>query len=316
MVEIHLDTDLGGDTDDLCALAMLLKWPDLQITGVTTVAEENGKRAGYTRHALKLANKEDIPVKAGADASGGYYRFKPGFPNESECWPEPVIPSPNPPDEALELLKSSIDRGATIVAIGPFTNLFLLDKKYPGILQKAKLYLMGGYIYPVRKGFPQWGHNMDYNIQVDVNSAKHVIENSNPTLVPLTVTVETALRRAYLPTLRQSGKLGDVIATQAEAINRYWNNEEKYGKTCKGLPPDILNFQHDPLACAIALGWNEDVKIEQVPLKLDIKDSWLFEHVDQSSKPTRVVTQIDGAKFNQFWFQTVINTPFREPRVE
>lgn len=305
MEKIHLDTDLGGDTDDLCALAMLLKWPDLKITGITTVAEDNGKRAGYTKYALKLANREDIPVKAGADASGGYYRFKPGFPNESECWPEPVTPSPNSIDEALELLKSSIDQGATIVAIGPFTNLFLLDQKYPGILQDARLYLMGGYVYPIREGFPKWGHNMDYNIQVDVNSAKHVLENSNPTLIPLTVTVETALRRAYLPDLRKSGKLGEVIATQVEAINRHWNNEEKYGKTCRGLPSDILNFQHDPLACAIALGWNESVKVEEVPLKLEVKDSWLVENIDRAGRLTRVVTQIDGSKFNQFWLDLV-----------
>lgn len=28
MTLIHLDTDLGGDIDDLCALAMLLRWPE------------------------------------------------------------------------------------------------------------------------------------------------------------------------------------------------------------------------------------------------------------------------------------------------
>ncbi len=42
MTKIHLDTDIGGDMDDLCALAMLLKWPDLEITGVTTVSEDQG----------------------------------------------------------------------------------------------------------------------------------------------------------------------------------------------------------------------------------------------------------------------------------
>ncbi|RPI99364.1 MAG: nucleoside hydrolase, partial [Chloroflexi bacterium] len=49
-MKIHLDTDIGGDLDDLCALAMLLKWPDLDITGVTTVAEEQGRRAGYAHY--------------------------------------------------------------------------------------------------------------------------------------------------------------------------------------------------------------------------------------------------------------------------
>ena len=32
---IHVDTDIGGDTDDLCALVMLLGWPDVELTGVT-----------------------------------------------------------------------------------------------------------------------------------------------------------------------------------------------------------------------------------------------------------------------------------------
>ena len=30
--KIHLDTDLGGDLDDICALAMLLRWPGVELT--------------------------------------------------------------------------------------------------------------------------------------------------------------------------------------------------------------------------------------------------------------------------------------------
>jgi purine nucleosidase len=55
MNKIHLDTDLGSDIDDLCALAILLRWPGVELTGVTTVAEENGRRAGYVRVVLKVS---------------------------------------------------------------------------------------------------------------------------------------------------------------------------------------------------------------------------------------------------------------------
>ncbi|MDO9130028.1 MAG: hypothetical protein Q7U34_09190, partial [Anaerolineales bacterium] len=56
--KIHLDTDLGGDIDDLCALALLLRWSeDVHLTGITTVAEANGRRAGYARHVLGLEGK-------------------------------------------------------------------------------------------------------------------------------------------------------------------------------------------------------------------------------------------------------------------
>ena len=305
----HLDTDLGGDIDDLCALAMLLRWPgDIYLTGITTVAEAKGRRAGYVQYALGLEGKNEIPVAAGADVSQGFYRYAElGYPSEERYWPEPILPSPNTIDDAIRILKQSIEQGAMIIGIGPFTNLYLLDLKYPGILKQANLFLMGGYIYPIRAGFPQWGNNMDWNIQVDVRSAKHVLENSSPTLIPVTVTVETALRRAYLVDLQRSGGLGQLIARQAEAFAIDEENERKYGETCKGLPKDIINFQHDPLACAIALGWSEGVEISEIPLKLELRDGWLHEKIDATGKPTKVVTNIDGDKFNEFWIKTISN---------
>ena len=33
-MRIHLDTDLGGDPDDACALAMLLGWPGVELVGI------------------------------------------------------------------------------------------------------------------------------------------------------------------------------------------------------------------------------------------------------------------------------------------
>src|SRR2546423_13915552 len=101
MMKIHIDTDIVGDPDDLCALAMLLKWPGIRIVGITTVAEDKGRRAGYARYVLKLAGREAVPVKAGADVAGGYFRSEPAYPDEPEWWPEAVLPSPKPVDEGL-----------------------------------------------------------------------------------------------------------------------------------------------------------------------------------------------------------------------
>ena len=306
MPQIHLDTDLGGDIDDICALAMLLRWKDVEFTGITTVAEAAGRRAGYIRHVLELENRKEIPVAAGADVSQGYYRYAElGYPDEERYWSRAIPPSPNPLEAAIRLLKQSIEAGATIIAIGPFTNLYLLELRYPGILFNANLFLMGGYVYPIRSGFPQWGNDMDWNIQVDVKSAKHVIEHSNPTLIPLSVTVETALRRAYLDDVRKSGPLGQLLAQQAEAFAVDEQNEKNIGEVYEGLPNDIINFLHDPLACAIALGWNDEVQIQEIPLIVEEKEGWLYERIDTSGKPTRVVTQIDGARFNSFWLDKI-----------
>lgn len=307
MHKVHLDTDLGGDIDDLCALAMLLRWDGVELTGVTTVAETNGRRAGYARYILGLEGKSYIHVAAGADVSGGFYRYPEfGYPDEPRYWPEPIVPSPNNPDDALGLLKQSIEQDAKIVAIGPFTNLYLLDLRYPGILRQANLFLMGGYVFPIRAGFPQWGNDMDWNIQVDVRSARYVMEHSNPTFIPLSVTVETALRRAYLDDLKNAGKLGQLIARQAEAFAVDEQNEARYGESCECLPDDIINFQHDALACAIALGWDDGVEMAKLPLLIEERDGWLVERIDPTGKPVRVVTRINGPGFNEFWLGKVV----------
>jgi purine nucleosidase len=304
-IKVHLDTDLGGDIDDICALAFLLRSPNVDITGITVVGDTSGIRTGYTRYALKLENRNDIPVAAGADTALGYYRYDLLVPPEDKYWPEPISPSPNPPEEAIELLKNSIKNGAIIIAIGPLTNLYLLERKYPGILKKAKLFLMGGYIFPVRPGFPQWKNEYDFNIQIDVKSSIHVLKNSSPTFVPLSITAETFLKRSYIGKLKTAGSLGHLLAYQAEAFAVDEKKEEKYGKTCEGLPSDIINFQHDPLTCAIAIGWREGIEIKDIPLIIEEKEGWVYEHLDQSGRKFQVVTKVDGARFSEFWINRI-----------
>ena len=72
-MRIHLDTDIGGDIDDLCALVFLLASPDAELTGVTTVLESAGRRAGYVRYVVAMAGRE-VPVAAGADVGSGSFR--------------------------------------------------------------------------------------------------------------------------------------------------------------------------------------------------------------------------------------------------
>lgn len=307
MRKIHLDTDLGGDIDDLCALAMLLHWsPAVEFTGITVVGDTGGKRTGMVRVVLEMAGRSDIPVAVGAETSQGFYPYLLGLPPEERYWPHPITPSPNLPEQAVELLKASIDQDATIIGIGPLTNFYLLDQRYPGILRQADICLMGGYLFPPRPGFPQWTNRDDFNVQVDMRSAKRLLQEATPTLTTLASTVETALRQTHLERLRsEGGQLGQLIAKQAAEFATDEQMATKFGAVYKGVPADIINFQHDALACAVALGWREGIEIGEFPLTVTEQAGWLTLQIDPNGKPMRVVTKVDGAHFSEFWLDVV-----------
>jgi purine nucleosidase len=303
MKRIHLDTDLGGDTDDLCALAMLLGWPGVELVGITTSADRQGLRAGLTEYALRLVGRSGIPVVAGAAGSLSGFRVPAGVSDVNRYWPEPIAPKLASPGAALDLLARSIAVGATVVAIGPYTNLALLEAARPGLLASVEVVLMGGYVTPMRPGLPNWGPNMDYNVQQDVLAARIVFEHCNPVLVQLPVTLEVTLCMAYLPRLRACGPLGNLLATQAE-LQGADSAMPKLGREHAGLPDDLLNFQYDPLACAVAAGW-DGVRMEEMPLVASLQDGLLTFLIDPAGKTTRVVTAVDSERFAQEWLNAV-----------
>ena len=307
MRRIHLDTDLGSDTDDLCALAMLLGWPEVELTGITTVSDSQGLRVGFLDHALRLADRQDIPVAAGADGSLTGFRGPVSFPFDSSdgrrYWPGPITPRPAPPGAALDLLARSIATGATLVAIGPYTNLALLEAARPGSLASTEVVLMGGYVTPPRPGLPDWGPAGDYNVQQDALAAQLVFERGNPLLVQLPVCLEVMLRAAHLPRLRTLGPLGDLLATQAE-LHGADSHMAELTRQHQALPADLLNWQYDPLACAVAAGW-DGVQVEEFPLVVATQDGVLSFAPDPAGKPTRVVTGVDAVRFEEEWLAAV-----------
>jgi purine nucleosidase len=297
VTRIHLDTDLGSDTDDLCALAMLLGWPGAELVGVTTSTDPGGRRAGFVHHALALAGRTDVPVAAGADGSVGGL-FSPVL--IPDYWPEPIAPSPSAAGAALDLLEASTGSGATTVAVGPYTNLAMLEAARPGMLAAARVVVMGGHHTTPREGLPRWGRNDDFNVQQDAAAAAVVFERCHPVVVPLAASLEVALRRAHLDALRRAGPLGRLIADQGEMHARD-NGRTELPPAFPALPDDLLNFQYDPLACAVALGW-DGVTIEDVPCALERGADGLLEMTRrEGAPPLRTVTRVEAQRFEAAW---------------
>lgn len=301
-MRIHLDTDFGGDPDDACALAMLLGWPGVEIVGITTTIDRGGRRAGYVAHCLELAGRSDIPVVAGSEVS--LATLLPADPAIGEpYWPGDLAPRPSPPGAALDLLSQSIEAGATIVGIGPYTNLALLEVARPGSLGRVPTVVMGGWMHPPASDLPQWGPEMDFNVQWDTHAAKIVAARARLTLVTLAVTLKAPLRAADLPRLHASGPLGRLLARQSEAYARE-TGKVKLGRTYAGLPDDLLNLHWDPVTCAVALGWS-GVVVEEMRLKTILEDEVLRFESDPAGRPTRVVVDLDGVSFGETWLSAV-----------
>lgn len=300
---VHLDTDIGGDPDDLCALAMLLGEPKVEIVGITTASDRGGIRAGYLEYCLALAGAAEIPIAAGAAASLTTGLVADPYINDVRYWPTGLTPIPSPPGAALDLLLRSIERGATIIAIGPVTNLALLELVRPGRLAHTRVVMMGGWVKLPGTGFPQWGPEMDWNVQWDTQATRIVVASAQVTLTPLEVTLVAQLRATDLLRLRATGPVGELIATQSVAYAADIGMTE-LGRAHAALPDNLLNFHYDPVTCATAIG---DPSITVVPQRLrpvmDGKYLRFEPHPDGLS--LHVAQYVEADAFAKRWFAAV-----------
>jgi purine nucleosidase len=304
VVLIHLDTDLGGDPDDACALAMLVGWRDAELVAVTTTIDPGGLRAGCAAHLLRLAGRTDIPVIAGPVKSLTRQETVAPATGDPRYWPPGLPAHPAPPGDALNALHHSIDLGATVVAIGPYTNLAVLELLRPGVLGQATVVAMGGWVDPPIPGLPPWGPQMDWNVQWDTQAARIVLDKAGDlTLVTYPATLGAPLRGRDLPRLRASGPLGQVLAQQSEA-RAVDAGMPALGKAFAGLPDDLLNFRYDPVTCAIALGWPGVTKSSR-QLRPVMDGDVLRCEPDWNGRPCTVVSRVDGEAFAQAWLAAV-----------
>jgi inosine-uridine nucleoside N-ribohydrolase len=165
--------------------------------------------------------------------------------------------------------------------------------------------LMGGFVAPPEAGLPQWTAADDWNVACDVPAATEVRRAAGRlTVVPLAATAQAQLRGRDLPRLRTIGSLGELMARQAAS---YRDDEDKGGLAIAhdGLPDDLANFHHDPLAAAVAAGW-DGVTLERRRLRTDPDDRWgRLEDVTTGGREVDVVTGVDGPTFGEHWLATV-----------
>jgi inosine-uridine nucleoside N-ribohydrolase len=221
---IVIDCDPGHD--DAIAILLALASPEVELLGVTTVAGNQTleKTTANAIRVLDFAGRDDIPVAAGADRPLVRERHVAAHVHGETGLDGPHLPPPQrePLDEhAVEFLARTV-HGATLVPIGPLTNVALLLARYPEV-RPARIVLMGGSI-----GLGNITPAAEFNIWEDPEAAARVFASGlDLTMIGLDVTHQALLYSEDAERLRESGRTGRLVAELYDFFHRY--HERTYG---------------------------------------------------------------------------------------
>jgi len=231
---IIIDTDIGYDPDDLFALLLALKLPEVEIALIATADEVGNKRAVFTKMILEMAGRDDIEVVRGVDLG-----------NESNIVVDELIQGKTYAIEGdyVNAIKKVVDSksAVTYLGIGGFTNLAGFLKAHPDYLNKLEIFMMGGAINYSRH--EEWA---EHNIKIDKESAKFVLNTGGPISLVMAQTTfqdeyEISTNHSIFKKLKTSGyQPYEVLARHLELFHKKKN----------AFWPKM----HDPLTLATAIG--------------------------------------------------------------
>lgn len=217
--KVLLDCDPG--IDDALALLVAAASPRLQLLGVSCVA---GNRPVHTTAAnacalLELAGRGDVPVHAGCarplarpEARTNLVHGEDGLGGvalEATRGPRPG----HAVDFLARMLRDEPAGTLTLIAIGPLTNLAMVEIREPGLLRRAKaLLVMGGAAFCPGNVTP----TAEFNFHADATAASVVLHaGAALTLFGLDVTSQAAMSAAWIASL---GHLGTRAGHAAHAM--------------------------------------------------------------------------------------------------
>jgi purine nucleosidase len=236
---IILDTDIGTDVDDLLALALALRSPELDLAAITCVYGDVELRARMVQKVLRLAGRGDVPVGIGVQLP--LLRSRPvywaGHEGVGILDHDDSLNASAP--HAVDLMIDTVSATpgeVTLVPIGPLTNIAAAVIREPAIVHRVRrVVLMGGVI--------RYGDSLDlpwveHNIRSDPEAA-HVVFNAGwpITMIGLDVTTRVVVHRDQVPRILSGG--GALQTTVADQLVRYMRARKR-----------DWTFLHDPLAVA------------------------------------------------------------------
>ncbi len=233
-----IDTDIGGDIDDVLALAFALNSPEVDLRAVTTVNTDPAMRARIAAKMLRTFGREDVTV-----VPGEKLQFD-GSPTFCKDINQAVLVSvedsvPTSDLTATEVIVETVrncSEALTIIGIGCWTNIARAFEKAPNLSDAVgRLVLMGGKISPP---------GPESNVLCDPAAAAFVLDLPVPKLlVPLDVTAQCRYA---------AGRHEDLVTTGGEQTKLVWDLMRAWQIGRLGGNTRAEPVLHDPLAVAVA----------------------------------------------------------------
>jgi inosine-uridine nucleoside N-ribohydrolase len=273
MVPVFIWTDIGTNPDDILALSMALRSPELNIVGISTCADFQGARVQFLKTVLEAEGKTSIPIGRGKGQSkvqkqdreflGASNNFKETFPDGTKLF---------------EQVLAKHDR-VKVITIGPLTDFAVCLERNHSLDSKISWIAMGGAL----------NGEEEYNFSFDPEATSYILQSSFPKkIVPRDLTRQFFLKDEEFSRIRFPAKLKDDFLLQ-------W----KRWKVWSGRTQLYLN---DPLTVACALD------LDSFSYKnIDMKVKWIRDHhqIEVSDNPQsdlEVATGVDrGAFFEMFY---------------
>ncbi len=281
-IPVILDTDIGTDIDDAFALALIIKSPEFELLGVTTVSGDTAARARIAAKMLWEAGGKwrQVPVVAGVPG--------PRQNIDQAPWAEGFVSPQILRESAVDSLRSKFHRypgQITLISIGELTNVAAMLKIDPLAGTKIKrIALMGG---SIARGYaPGSKPDAEWNIKSNPAAAQAVFSSGIPiVMAPLDV---TAMLKVDAEARKRIFSSNTPIGNALSDLYKLWNRET----------PTLF----DPMAVAMVL---DPSLCQTKDLAIEVDGQGYTKVVEGEPPNATVGMSTDPVRFIQFYLNRV-----------